>query len=96
MTAYSCDCCSRVIVPAKLKGIGYVCDDCLPSWCWTGYEHGEPPAPHYPACPFKGQAPLPVMCPGGCGCRLGTEDADMRECGCDEGCCEDDPAGEDD
>jgi hypothetical protein len=28
------------------------------------------------------------MCPGGCGCRLGTDDADRRECGCDEGCCE--------
>jgi hypothetical protein len=32
------------------------------------------------------------MCPGGCGCRLGTDDADRRECGCDEGCCgEEDP-----
>jgi hypothetical protein len=28
------------------------------------------------------------MCRGGCGCRLGTDDADRRECGCDEGCCE--------
>jgi hypothetical protein len=28
------------------------------------------------------------MCPGGCGCRLGTDDADRFECGCDEGCCE--------
>jgi hypothetical protein len=28
------------------------------------------------------------MCRGGSGCRLGTDDADRRECGCDEGCCE--------
>ena len=26
-------------------------------------------------------------CPGGCGCRLGTDDADRFECGCDGGCC---------
>lgn len=26
-------------------------------------------------------------CPGGCGCRLGTDDADRLECGCDAGCC---------
>jgi hypothetical protein len=25
-------------------------------------------------------------CPDGCGCRLGTEDADARECGCDGPC----------
>lgn len=31
---------------------------------------------------------LAPLCPGGCGCRLGTDDADRRECGCDEGCCE--------
>lgn len=30
------------------------------------------------------------LCPGGCGCRLGTEDADARECGCDGGCCGED------
>lgn len=29
----------------------------------------------------------PVLCPGDCGCRLGTEDADRFECGCSEGCC---------
>ena len=29
------------------------------------------------------------LCPGGCGCRLGTDDADRRECGCDGGCCGD-------
>jgi len=28
-------------------------------------------------------------CPGGCGCRLGTDDADRFECGCDGGCCDD-------
>ena len=28
-------------------------------------------------------------CPGGCGCRLGTDDADRFECGCDGGCCGD-------
>jgi hypothetical protein len=26
------------------------------------------------------------LCPGDCGCRLGTDDADRFECGCDEGC----------
>lgn len=26
------------------------------------------------------------MCPGGCGCRLGSDDPDARECGCDGGC----------
>lgn len=25
-------------------------------------------------------------CPEGCGCRLGTQDADARECGCDGPC----------
>jgi hypothetical protein len=29
-----------------------------------------------------------TLCPGGCGCRLGTEDADARECGCEDGCCD--------
>lgn len=28
------------------------------------------------------------LCPGGCGCRLCTDDADRFECGCDGGCCE--------
>lgn len=28
------------------------------------------------------------LCPGGCGCQLGTGDADRRECGCDGGCCD--------
>ena len=37
----------------------------------------------------------PELCPGGCGCRLGTEDADRFECGCDEGCCDDPAAGRD-
>jgi hypothetical protein len=27
-------------------------------------------------------------CPGGCGCRLGTDDADRSGCGCDGGCCD--------
>jgi len=26
-------------------------------------------------------------CPDGCGCRLGTEDADARDCACDGPCC---------
>jgi hypothetical protein len=50
---YACDCCERLNVPAKLKGIGYVCDDCLAAYCWTGYESGPAPEPHYPVCPFK-------------------------------------------
>lgn len=29
------------------------------------------------------------LCPGNCGCRLGTDDADRFECGCDGGCCGD-------
>lgn len=29
------------------------------------------------------------LCPGGCGCQLGTEDADRHDCGCDGGCCND-------
>jgi hypothetical protein len=28
------------------------------------------------------------LCPSGCGCRIGTDDADRSECGCDAGCCE--------
>ena len=52
---------ARLNVPQKLKGIGYVCDDCLAAYCWTGYESGPPPEPHYPACPFRqtpGDAPV--------------------------------------
>jgi hypothetical protein len=26
------------------------------------------------------------VCPEGCGCRLGTDNADARECGCDGPC----------
>lgn len=29
------------------------------------------------------------LCPNGCGCRLGTEDADRRDCACDGLCCYD-------
>jgi hypothetical protein len=29
------------------------------------------------------------LCPNGCGCRLGTEDADHRDCACDGLCCYD-------
>lgn len=29
------------------------------------------------------------LCPEGCGCRVGTEDADRFECGCDGPCCGD-------
>ena len=29
------------------------------------------------------------LCPGECGCRLGTDDADRFECGCGAGCCGD-------
>ena len=54
---YACDCCERENVPEKLKGIGYVCDDCLEAYCWTGYESGPAPESHWPACPFKGLAP---------------------------------------
>lgn len=31
-----------------------------------------------------------AMCPDGCGCRLGTDDADARECGCGGLCSGDD------
>lgn len=48
-----------------------------PAWCTgCGYDQGE----HAPDCEA-------AKCPGGCGCRLGTDDADRRECGCDGGCC---------
>ena len=29
------------------------------------------------------------LCPNGCGCRLGSEDADARDCACDGLCCYD-------
>jgi hypothetical protein len=29
------------------------------------------------------------LCPNGCGCRLGTSDADARDCACDGLCCYD-------
>ena len=32
-----------------------------------------------------------AACPEGCGCRLGTDDADRRECGCDGPCTRDEP-----
>jgi hypothetical protein len=35
-------------------------------------------------------------CPEGCGCRLGTEDADARECGCDGLCTRSDAPALDD
>jgi hypothetical protein len=28
---YAYDCCGRQNVPAKLQGIGYLCEDCLSS-----------------------------------------------------------------
>jgi hypothetical protein len=28
-----------------------------------------------------------LLCPTGCGCRIGTEDADRADCGCDGPCC---------
>jgi hypothetical protein len=66
---YECDCCGRRNVPAKLKGIGYVCDDCLTSWTWDygRYRSEEDPLNHWPVCPF-GQydqrgVPPGVECP---------------------------------
>jgi hypothetical protein len=53
MLMYDCDCCGRINVPFKLKGIGYVCKDCLVAWTWTGYESGLQPDLHYPVCPFR-------------------------------------------
>ena len=38
--------------------------------------------------PEEGDSSMSGMCPGGCGCRMGTDDADRFECGCDGGCCE--------
>jgi hypothetical protein len=43
-----------------------------------GYDNQE----HAPKCSSTNP-----LCPGGCGCRLGTDDADRSECGCDGGCC---------
>jgi len=55
--AYECECCERPVVPAKLKGIGYVCDDCLPAYTWDygRYPASEDPPRHYPVCPFKAE-----------------------------------------
>jgi len=68
-------------------------------WFREGYENGRP---MWQRDPVKGRAgvmfhglregPDPLehpLCPGGCGCRPGTDDADARECGCDGGCCGD-------
>jgi hypothetical protein len=57
---YECDCCGRPNVPQKLKGIGYVCEDCLTSYTWD-YGRLPPeqePLSHWPACPFKVTEPL--------------------------------------
>ena len=53
---YECDCCERRNVPQKLKGIGYVCEDCLASYTWDygRYPPAEDPPKHWPVCPFKG------------------------------------------
>lgn len=40
-----------------------------------------------------GDTPVSGRCPVGCGCRLGTDDADRRECGCDGPCTGDGQAG---
>lgn len=45
---FECDCCERLNVPRKLKGIGYVCDDCL--LAYAGWDDSVDP--HLP-CPFK-------------------------------------------
>jgi hypothetical protein len=52
---YECDCCGRANVPEKLKGIGYVCDDCLGSYTWDygRYPADQDPPEHYPICPFR-------------------------------------------
>lgn len=55
---FECDCCERAKVTQKLKGIGYLCEDCLPSWTW---DYGRTPEPasvrpdHQAgrACPFR-------------------------------------------
>ena len=55
---YQCDCCGRPNVPQKLKGIGYVCEDCLPSYTWPygRYPGEEEPPKHWPVCPFRAEA----------------------------------------
>ncbi len=47
---YECDCCKRRNVPEKIKGTGYVCEDCQPDWYnWSS----DPSIPsHHPVCPF--------------------------------------------
>jgi hypothetical protein len=37
---------------------------------------------------YEDGAPAAHYCPEGCGCRVGTEDADRFECGCDGPCTE--------
>lgn len=56
---YSCDCCGRHIVPAKLKGIGYYCDDCLDSYVRSEFEIVPDDELHYPVCPY---ADIPPGC----------------------------------
>ena len=52
---YECECCDRRNVPAKLKGIGYVCEDCLASYTWDygRYPPEQDPPRHWPVCPFR-------------------------------------------
>lgn len=54
---YECECCGRVNVLEKLRGIGYVCDDCYPAYVWTGYERAPEPESHYPVCPYRETPP---------------------------------------
>ena len=58
---YECDCCGRPNVPQKMKGIGYLCDDCFPSWEWDygRYPPEEDPPDHNAGrtCPFRQAQP---------------------------------------
>lgn len=46
---YECECCGRMNVPAKLKGCGYICEDCFPSYWCDDHTNGD----HNKHCPFK-------------------------------------------
>jgi hypothetical protein len=53
--------------------------------CRCHQQSYPPDDPHCPLC-LPGLAVILPPCPEGCGCRLGADDADRRECGCDGPC----------
>jgi hypothetical protein len=77
--------------PGPRRGVGngvvIVCSACETESCWQGVLMCDESL-------LAGTVvrETPKFCPGGCGCQLGTDDADRFECGCDAGCCDEEPA----